>query len=333
MGFTQTRKKIGVLISRDDMNALRFILKNRRGSGAAIDSHVSCHSISVRICPRRLTSDVTSEQGGPDSSGGPREAARYPVIQFPSHSLMTRQPRIDPSDIVSESTQSMLIKLRRTRDFYAFPSLSAPQVGWNCNCFVLFDGTVYFNATVTIATPALPTAWTWEANASFCHALHYIERPLLCRMDAYDDCANKVALDLTGMTSRLVQHEVEALSGVLFARRVPDMRHIVPVEGFHTMSDWEDDFPSIEARSTSLYTLLVPAHLRAADECGSSGRRRPLQLLSEYLPNSDFLRRRFEDGIYPGCHVDQRLLEEDKALESQMQDMAGMLRKQSAAAK
>ena len=36
----------------------------------------------------------------------------------------------------------------------------------------------------------------------------------------------------------------------MFTRRIPDALHVVPLDGFHMMSEWADDYPSIEARST-----------------------------------------------------------------------------------
>jgi peptide deformylase len=187
----------------------------------------------------------------------------------------------------------MLQRLQDTRVYYQYPSFSAPQIGWNVSVFVLFDGSVWINPEIVQTqqdTAAPDTCWTWEPCASCCFLMHYIERPQRVVISAYNEHGQKVEEELSGMKGRMAQHEMDHLRGVLFSRRIPDALHVVPLDGFHTMSAWRDDFPSLEARSTNLYTLYVP----------------PLTLQPEALPESNLLKRHYEDQVYPGHRAVQR---------------------------
>eukprot|EP00744_Colponema_vietnamica_P027131 GILI01040548.1.p1 GENE.GILI01040548.1~~GILI01040548.1.p1 ORF type:complete len:117 (-),score=26.29 GILI01040548.1:29-340(-) len=54
------------------------------------------------------------------------------------------------------------------------------------------------------------------------------------------------------------------------------------------MSDWPDDYPSLEARSTFLYSTFTPPYYFESDE----------------VLDANLLDRKFEDLIYPGFEHD-----------------------------
>ena len=91
------------------------------------------------------------------------------------------------------------------------------------------------------------------------------------------------------MAARMALHEMDHLEGRCYYQRVRDTRHAVPFSGFTIMEQWPVDFPSIEARSTQLYSLYRP----------------PYTIQMDSLPESNFLYRTFGQEIYPGKDEDE----------------------------
>ncbi|CCW67544.1 unnamed protein product [Phytomonas sp. Hart1] len=70
------------------------------------------------------------------------------------------------------------------------------------------------------------------------------------------------------------------------------------------MGDWSDDFPSLEARSTFLYSIFTP----------------PYNFSTESVPDANLLHRKYEDGIYPGCEHDNHMRYQSAMSEIQQQE-------------
>jgi hypothetical protein len=127
--------------------------------------------------------------------------------------------------------------------------------------------------------------------------VHYIERPATVRVQYLDRKGNRVDKVFSGMKARFILHEMDHMDGVLFTRRIPDTNHVVLADGFSTMSDWSDDYPSLEARSTFLYTTFTP----------------PYTFQTDSVTDANLLDRKFEDGIYPGHEADAQMRVENAA--------------------
>eukprot|EP00796_Vickermania_ingenoplastis_P009113 gene9113-6404_t len=254
-----------------------------------------------------------------------RVQEKYPVIQLPARSLWSEQYPIPKGQLTPQGdpegcTADMIQRVKDTRRYYQYPSLCAPQIGWNVQMFTLFDNTVYINPvcldTLEWAEEAekkgIPyalrakgkTCFAWEPCASCAFLLHYIERPLTCAIQALDEGGRIVTQTLEGMRARMAWHEMDHLRGILFSRRAVDANHVVPLEGFCTMSDWSDDYPSLEARSTFLYTCFTP----------------PFTFTSFGVEDANLLDRHLEDGIYPGKERDEQMRIEHAALEQLQRD-------------
>lgn len=269
----------------------------------------------------------------------------FPVIQLPARSLWCHQFPIPKQDLVlktqgnfssldnsdADSSVSavaeMIQRVKDTRHYYQYPSLSAPQIGWNVQMFTLFDNSVYINPVCLdtmewkeeadkkgVPYPLYEkekllslrskrqTCFAWEPCASCAFLMHYIERPLTCRIQALNEKGELVVETLEGMKGRMTWHELDHLQGTLFSRRAVDANHVVPLEGFCSMSDWSDDYPSLEARSTFLYTLFTP----------------PFSFVSYGVDDANLLDRHLEDGVYPGKERDAQMRIEHAAMEQVM---------------
>ena len=263
----------------------------------AVAAPALASSSSVNVTSRRHAS--SSDSGSAAEFQMPQfenaKPSEFPIVQLPAESLWCKQAPVALCEIKTQSFRRMLQRLLDARKHYQYPSMSAPQIGWNVSVFVLYDGSVWINPSVD-RVYSDQTCWTWEPCASCGFLMHYIERPHEIVASAYDGdgaLVDKVKLD--GMRSRLVQHEMDHLTGVLFTRRIPDSLHVVPMDGFHLMSDWAEDFPSIEARSTNLYTLYFA----------------PLKFVPHFLPESDIIKRHYEDNIFPGHELVRKCADEE----------------------
>jgi peptide deformylase len=236
------------------------------------------------------TPNNTADFKMPNFNANP-SGPKYPIVQLPAESLWCHQNPVMLNQIKTRDFQHMLQRLKDSRSFYQYPSMSAPQIGWNVSVFVLYDGSVWINPKYEKGGKNADTmmmCWAWEPCASCCFLMHYIQRPHECVVSRYDETGKFHEGELLdGMKSRMVQHEMDHLNGVLFSRRIPNNLHVVPMDGFNTMSDWAEDYPSIEARSTNLYSLFFPPHTVKA----------------HYLEDSELLKRHYEDNIFPGFEV------------------------------
>ncbi|RNF20740.1 metalloprotease-like protein [Trypanosoma conorhini] len=248
----------------------------------------------------------------------------HPIVQLPARSLWCKQYPLDPALVRTGEFAEMIERVRAARHYYQYPSLCAPQIGWNVQMFTLFDGTVFINPVnvdvleeeeaagrgggpvveaearwVARCRQEGKTCFAWEPCASCCFLMHYIERPATVRLRAIGADGRPFEVTLDKVRARMALHELDHLGGVLFTRRIPDTNHVVPLEGFSTMSDWADDYPSLEARSTYLYTTYTP----------------PYTFLTDNVEDAQLLDRKFEDGIYPGCEHDRRMRIESAAFE------------------
>nr|CAJ2466766.1 unnamed protein product [Leishmania braziliensis] len=269
----------------------------------------------------RLCSTAGSSSNSNFASGScpymPGQAVQetYPIIQLPARSLWCRQYALDPRRVAQGEYAGLISQVKEARHYYQYPSMSAPQTGWNVQMFTLFDDSIFINPVnldeeawrAEAAQRGMSwvdfeeekmrelrvgglTGFAWEPCASSGFLLHYIERPLTVRVQALDERGEPFTVTLDKMRARMALHELDHLQGVLFTRRVVDTDHVVPMEGFVTMSDWSDDYPSLEARSTFLYTIFTP----------------PYHFVSDAVPDGNLLDRKFEDGIYPGCVQDHQ---------------------------
>lgn len=333
-----------------------------RYSGGCPTSHVHCSStipdhrgnvlqVSSRgSASMASTSSSSSTQDAADELYHPRKAGveeRFPVVQLPARSLWCPpfpipKEDLDPSikhihstcnhhnpdaDSSASAVAEMIKRVKDTRHYYQYPSMCAPQVGWNVQMFTLFDNSVYINPIcldvmewkeeaekkgvpylvyekekLSALRSQRKTCFAWEPCASCAFLIHYIERPLTCRLQALDEEGKLIVQTLEGMKARMAWHEMDHLQGILFSRRVVDANHVVPLEGFCSMSDWSDDYPSLEARSTFLYTLFTP----------------PFFFQSYGVEDANLLDRHLEDGIYPGKERDAQMRIEHAAMEHVM---------------
>jgi hypothetical protein len=212
----------------------------------------------------------------------------------------------------------MIKQLVETRKFYQYPSMSGPKIGWNAQVIALFDGSIWVNPEILVGSPqnpssakvALTTAdqvrnfkgdptdpqvkmcYTWEPSASVPFMMWYVKRPNRVTIRALNEKAEPVTATLELMRARMVLHEMDHLFGVTVCSRIPNLNHAVPLDAFATVSQWSDDWPSLEARSTFIYNIHTP----------------PLRFEADSVQDADFMTRKFSSRVYPGMEFEGMLV-------------------------
>ncbi|CCW64823.1 unnamed protein product [Phytomonas sp. EM1] len=297
-------------------------LKSISSSCAAVQSPLSCSTT------RRRVSSTEETDGGKDRTYNPSDSVKveFPIVQLPARTLWCKQYTLNPKLVAQDEFSDLIAKVKATRHYYQYPSLCAPQIGWNVQMFTLFDDSVFINPInldaeawaaeakaqgissymayeekkVRALRLERKTGFAWEPCASCCFLMHYIERPSTVRLRALDEHGKPFETTLNGIRARMALHELDHLNGVLFTRRVVDIDHVLPLDGFAGMGDWSDDFPSLEARSTFLYSIFTP----------------PYYFSSESVPDANLLHRKYEEGVYPGCEHDRHARIQSAAYET-----------------
>ena len=252
------------------------------------------------------------------------------ILQYPSESLLQPVTN-PISTLDTSGKQALVEQLLHTRSHYEFPGLSAVQMGWNVPAFVVSipknernfairkpnavlqlveEGSaeeviqekafqakehdiqdIFLGFEPQIHWASRKVSWAWEACASCCMLMHYIERPADIIASWKNPVGDTIVAHLTGLGSRLVQHEMDHIRGQAFYHRIPNQSHAVPLCAFRSMSQWDYDFPSLEARSTYLYSMYTP----------------PFTFRAEVPPKSGFIDRILDEQVYPGVHFDEEM--------------------------
>eukprot|EP00759_Apiculatamorpha_spiralis_P017666 PhF_6_TR23801/c0_g1_i1/m.33314/K01462/PDF, def; peptide deformylase len=192
---------------------------------------------------------------------------KYTVLQYPARILLEPTSVVPTAALETNDFKLMHNRLVSARKHFQYPSLSAPQIGWNAQVLVFWDNKQKLTSWVNpkIVEVSEEKCWTWEPCASCQFLMHYIERPSEVVVEGLDHKGEQRTERYHGMAARLVQHEMDHMEGTCFYNRSPDLRHTVSSVGFLSMSNWQKDFPSLEARSTCLYTLFTPPYTFVSD--------------------------------------------------------------------
>jgi peptide deformylase len=243
-----------------------------------------------------------------------QEAMKFPIVAFPARSFFECQQKVDMTELRRGVPNDLIKQIKETRKFYQYPSLSAPKIGWNAQVFVLFDETVFINPEILVgkigggntmtalttkdqvwnfkgdpSDPLVKMCWTWEPTASMPFLMSYVKRPNRVTIRALNEQGDVFTVQLDKMRARMALHEMDHMLGLPFARRIPNADHAVPLDAFATVSQWADDWPSLEARSTFLYNIFTPPVTFETDPS---------------VKDADFMTRKFEMRVYPGVEME-----------------------------
>src|SRR5262249_6678576 len=155
-----------------------------------------------------------------------------------------------PLDAVGTAQfQELLAQMRATVDESGAAGLAAPQVFVSLRVFLALTRLpqdeneerrieVFINPVLSFPTPGQESAW--EACLSFPELVVWVPRHHRVRIEYYDPCGERRALDLEGFPARVVQHECDYLDGILTLDRAASTRDIIKASELEVVQSRSD---------------------------------------------------------------------------------------------
>ena len=153
----------------------------------------------------------------------------------------------EPVEELTATIQQHIVDLRDT--LWAYPicvGLSAPQIGVNLDIIVINpDRESHENDIVLINPKILKTSGKKDRKRESCMSvwgmMGEVERRDKITVEYRDDKFQIVQKDYTGYTSRVIQHEVDHLNGILYLERIGDDSTLTHADYFDQYSIIDDE--------------------------------------------------------------------------------------------
>jgi peptide deformylase len=149
------------------------------------------------------------------------------VLQLGNPILRKKSKPLSKKEICSETTQRLLnnmVKiLDRIQSIYKWPILgiAAPQVGILKRVIVIdYEGNLYKIINPKIIFRSLRIFVRREACLSFFYLRGYVARNYQIVVEALDENGNKKRIEAKDYFSRILQHEIDHLDGILYLDRL-----------------------------------------------------------------------------------------------------------------
>jgi peptide deformylase len=145
------------------------------------------------------------------------------IIQSPNKKLLLKSNEVKKqcisSNIINSIINKMSIELHKTKVGVA---LSAPQIGYNIRIFIISskvfgknnNDMVFINPHIINASKE--KVLLDESCLSLQNICGKIERSKIIVLSAYNSVGKLFTIEVTGLLSQIVQHEIDHLDGILF---------------------------------------------------------------------------------------------------------------------
>lgn len=150
----------------------------------------------------------------------------FPIVQLGDPVLKLRARCLDPEEITSEATHSLVRDMLETLEDAGGVGLAAPQVGVSCSLILAGSFptvnapdrpevavTVLINPRIVWASAETETGW--EGCLSFLEYRVRVVRATAIRVEYVARDGRAAQIEATGFFARVLQHEIDHLEGVL----------------------------------------------------------------------------------------------------------------------
>lgn len=166
----------------------------------------------------------------------------HPVLRTPARTL-------EQSEIRSPAIQTLIDDMLETMQEYQGLGLAAPQVHHDLRLFVAgfdrddesFPPSVVINPEITPIGTTVVDAW--EGCLSIPDIRGRVPRHYEVRVRAFDRKGKLFELNARGLASRVVQHENDHLSGVLFLDRMKSLETLTFLDEYTRFCKREETEP------------------------------------------------------------------------------------------
>ena len=140
------------------------------------------------------------------------------IIKYPDDFLRKKTREVD--DIADPKIQQLVLDMAKTMEREKGIGLAAPQVGSHFRiCVARVDNTLYALINPEIKSYSKTKDVCEEGCLSFPGKFFPVERPTRVKIKARDLNGKKIKIKADGLLSRVLQHEIDHLDGVLIIDR------------------------------------------------------------------------------------------------------------------
>jgi peptide deformylase len=145
----------------------------------------------------------------------------------------------------SKRLQHLIKNLTDSMRFYALIGMAAPQIGSNSRVFVTEIRRtktrrqqetdplrVYSNPCILFSSKQKVSGYEGCGSIAAGQLFGLVRRPKTVIVEAYDDQGKKFRIGAKGLLSRVIQHEMDHLNGVVFLDRVIDTKTLMSREEY-----------------------------------------------------------------------------------------------------
>jgi peptide deformylase len=140
------------------------------------------------------------------------------IIKYPDDFLRKKTREVE--DFADPKVQQLVLDMVKAMEREKGIGLAAPQVGSNLRiCVARVDNALYTLINPEIKSYSKATEICEEGCLSFPGKFFPVERPTRVKIKARDLNGKKVKIKADGLLSRVLQHEIDHLDGVLIIDR------------------------------------------------------------------------------------------------------------------
>lgn len=141
-----------------------------------------------------------------------------PIITYPNPILEKKTSRI--KDLKSPEIKELVFNMLETLEANKGLGLAANQVGKSLRlCVIKFEGKTYILINPKYKSKSWKKVAFEEGCLSFPGLFFPVKRHAKVTVEAQDRKGNKITIKADGLLSRVLQHEIDHLDGVLFTSR------------------------------------------------------------------------------------------------------------------
>jgi len=142
------------------------------------------------------------------------------IIKYPNDFLRRKTREVSAEDLKIPEIQRLVSDMVKVMELEKGVGLAAPQVGSDLRiCVLKVDNELYILINPKIKSASRRKEIFEEGCLSFPGKFFPVERPFKVKVQARDIAGKKMKIKADGLLSRVLQHEIDHLDGILVIDR------------------------------------------------------------------------------------------------------------------
>lgn len=155
--------------------------------------------------------------------------------------IRKKSSEVKDKDIVSQIIKKIVRDLTDSMRFHGLVGMAAPQIGVNLRIFVteirktkvrrkqkkIDPLRVYINPRILSSSKKQSSGYEGCGSVAFAQLFGPVKRAETLVVEAYDEQRRKFKVKATGLLARVIQHELDHLTGILFIDKVGNTKKLM----------------------------------------------------------------------------------------------------------